>query len=108
MKKSDYRLSEKYFLEALDVKKDFSAALYGLGKTYMAMGRGTEAVTRLERAAIQAPDVARVHFELGKAYTMNREYKKAYDAYHQVVKLDPDSPLADRALKEAQRLKHLF
>jgi len=106
--KNDYRLSEKYFLEALDVRKDFSAASYGLGRTYMAMGRGTEAVTRLERAAIQAPDVARVHFELGKAYTMNREYKKAYDAYQEVVRLDPGSPLADRALKEAQRIKDLF
>jgi Flp pilus assembly protein TadD len=106
--KNDYRLAEKYFLEALDVRKDFSAALYGLGKTYMAMGRGTEAVTRLERAAKLAPDVARVYFELAKAYTMNREYKKAYDAYHQVVKLDPDSPLADSALKEAQRIKYLF
>ena len=106
--KNDYRLSEKYFLEALDVRKDFSAALYGLGKTYMAMGRGTEAVTRLERAAIQAPDVARVHFELGKAYTMNREYKKAYDAYQTVVKLDPGSPLADQAMLESQRIKHLF
>jgi type IV pilus assembly protein PilF len=106
--KKDYRLAEKYFLEALDIRKDFSAALYGLGKTYMAMGRGTEAVTRLERAAIQAPDVARVHFELGKAYTMNREYKKAYDAYQEVVRLDTGSPLADRALKEAQRIKDLF
>ena len=106
--KNDYRLAEKYFLEALDVRKDFSAALYGLGKTYMAMGRVTDAVTKLERAAKIAPDAPRVHFELGKAYTMNREYKKAYDAYQEVVRLDPDSHLADSALKEAQRIKYLF
>ena len=106
--KNDYRLAEKYFLEALDVQKDFSAALYGLGKTYVAMGRVTDAVSRLERAAQIAPDVARVHFELGKAYTMNREYKKAYDAYQEVVKLDPDSPLAESASKEARSIKYLF
>ena len=106
--KKDYRLSEKYFLEALDVKNDFSAALYGLGKTYLAMGRVTDAVTRLERAAQIAPDAPRVHFELGKAYTMNREYKKAYDAYQEVVKLDPNSPLADSASKEARKIKYLF
>jgi Tfp pilus assembly protein PilF len=106
--KNDYRLAEKYFLEALHVQKDFSAALYGLGRTYMAMGRGTDAVTRLERAAQIAPDAPRVHFELGKAYSMNREYKKAYDAYQEVVRLDPGSSLADSALKEAQKIKYLF
>ena len=106
--KKDYRLAEKYFLEALDIRKDFSAALYGLGKTYVAMGRVTDAITRLERAAQIAPDAPRVHFELGKAYTMNREYKKAYDAYQEVVRLDPDSPLADRAVLEAQKIKYLF
>ena len=106
--KNEYRLSEKYFLEALDIQKDFSAALYGLGKTYMAMGRGTDAVTRLERAAKISHDVPQVHFELGKAYSMNREYKKAYDAYQEVVRLDSGSPLADRALQEAQKIKYLF
>jgi tetratricopeptide (TPR) repeat protein len=106
--KNDYRLAEKYFLEALHVQKDFSAALYGLGRTYMAMGRGTDAVTRLERAAQIAPDAPRVHFELGKAYSMNREYKKAYDAYQEVVRLDLGSSLADSALKEAQKIKYLF
>ena len=106
--KNEYRLAEKYFLEALDVQKDFSAALYGLGKTYMAMGRGIDAVTRLERAAKISPDTPRVHFELGKAYAMNREYKKAYDAYQEVVRLDPGSQLADSALKEAQKIKYSF
>jgi tetratricopeptide (TPR) repeat protein len=106
--KKDYRLAEKYFLESLDVQKDFSAALYGLGKTYMTMGRVTDAIIKLEKAAQIAPDAPRVHFELGKAYTMNREYKKAYDAYQQVVELDPDSPLADSALKEARKIKYLF
>ncbi len=106
--KKDYPLSEKYFLEALDVQNDFSAALYGLGKTYLAMGRLTEAITRIERAAQLDPDVSRVHFELGKAYAINRQYKKAYDAYQNVVKLDPGSPLADQAMLESQRIKHLF
>ena len=106
--KKDYPLSEKYFLEALDIQNDFPAALYGLGKTYMAMGRVTEAITRIEKAAQLAPDIARVHFELGKAYAMNRQYKKAYDAYQSVVKLDPGSSLADQSRLEARRIKHLF
>jgi len=74
----------------------------------MAMGRVPEAVTKLERAALVAPDAPPVHFELARAYTMNREYKKAYDSYQLVVNLNPGSPLADRATLEAQKIKHLF
>jgi len=106
--KGEYQLSEKYFLKALKSQQDFDRALYGLGKTYMAMGRVPEAVIKLERAALAAPDAPPVHFELAKAYTMNREYKKAYDSYQLVVNLNPGSPLADRATLEAQKIKHLF
>jgi len=106
--KKEYQLSEKYFLKALKVQQDFDRALYGLGKTYMAMGRVPAAITKLERAALAAPDAPPVHFELAKAYTMNREYKKAYDSYQLVVNLNPGSPLADRAALEAQKIKHLF
>lgn len=106
--KKDYPLSEKYYLEALKVQKDFFMALYGLGKTYMAMGRVPEAIQKLEAAAKIAPDEPRVHFELGSAYSKNRDYKKGYEAYQMVVKLDPGTPLADRAKLEAQKIKHLF
>ena len=106
--KKEYLLSEKNFLQALDAQKDFDRALYGLGKTYMAMERAPEAILKLERAAQVAPDAPPVYFELAKAYTMNREYKKAYDSYQQVVNLNPGSPLADRAALEAQKIKHLF
>ena len=106
--KKDYPRSEKYYLESLEIERDFFMALYGLGKTYMAMGRAAEAIDRLEKAAGLAPAEPRVHFELGKAYSLNREYKKGYDAYQEVVKLDPDTPLADSAQLEAQKIKHLF
>ncbi len=106
--KKDYELSEESFLKALRIEQDFDRALYGLGKTYMAMGRVTDAVSKLERAALVVPGSPPVHFELAKAYTMNREYEKAYDSYQQVVKLYPGSPLADRAMSEARKIKYLF
>ena len=106
--KKEYQLSERYFLKALKAQQDFDRALYGLGKTYMAMGRVSEAITKLERAALVAPDAPPVHFELARAYTMNREYKNAYDSYQQVVDLNPGSPMAERARLEAQKIKHLF
>ncbi len=106
--KKQYELSEQYFLKALKASQDFDRALYGLGKTYMAMGRVNDAISKLERAAEVAPDAPPVHYELAKAYTMNREYKKAYNSYQQVVRLNPGSPLADSAMQEAQKLKYLF
>jgi hypothetical protein len=39
---------------------------------------------------------------------MNRQYKKAHEAYQEVVKLDPGTPLADKAKLEAQKIMHLF
>jgi type IV pilus assembly protein PilF len=106
--KKEYRLAEKYFLKALKIEQDFDRALYGLGKTYMAMGRVTDAVVKLERAALVSPGSTAVHYELAKAYTMNRDYEKAYNSYQQVVKLLPDSPLAEQAMSEARKLKYLF
>jgi type IV pilus assembly protein PilF len=106
--KKEYRLAEKYFLKALKIEQDFDRALYGLGKTYMAMGRVTDAVVKLERAALVTPGSPAVHYELAKAYTMNRDYEKAYNSYQQVVRLLPDSALAEQAMSEARKLKYLF
>jgi Tfp pilus assembly protein PilF len=106
--KKEYGPSEKYYLKALDVKLDFVNAAYGLGRTYLAMGRVPEAISRLEDALKSAPKEAAIHFELAKAYTKNREYKKAYDAYQQVIQLNPGSSLADRAMLEAQKIRYLF
>jgi tetratricopeptide (TPR) repeat protein len=66
------------------------------------------AVKKLERAAEIAPDEPRVYFELGKAYSLNREYQKGYDAYQKVVKLDPGGQLGDQAKLAAQKIKHLL
>ena len=106
--KKEYALSEKYYLEALDAKPDFVKALYGLAQTYMAMGKASEAIDRLEKAALAAPESAPIYFDLAKAYSVKGDFHKAHAAYLKVVQLDPDSPLADQALREAEKLKHLL
>jgi type IV pilus assembly protein PilF len=106
--KKEYALSEKYYLEALNAKPNFVRALYGLAKTYIAMGKASEAIERLEKAAQLSPESAPIQFELAKAYSLKGDFRKAYASYLKVVQLDPDSPLADQALREAERLKHLL
>ena len=106
--KKEYQLSEKYFLQALKIAPNFPRALYGLSQTYIATGRVPEAVEKLEKAAEVSPESAVIHYELAKAYVLNREYRKAYGAFIMVVQLDPDSPEADDALREAERIKPLL
>ena len=106
--KKQYGPSEKYFKEALKITPDFDRALFGLSQTYIATGRVTEAVKTLEFAVDKNPGVQGLHFELAKAYMLQRDYRKAYGAYIQVVQIDPDTPLADQALREAQRIKPLL
>jgi len=100
----EYGLSAQYYLKALDIQPDFVQALYGLAKTYVAMGRVPDAIIKLEKAAKISPESALVYFELAKAYALNRDYKKAYSAYHKVVELHPGSTLADKALMEARKI----
>ncbi|UCD81859.1 MAG: tetratricopeptide repeat protein [Desulfobacterales bacterium] len=106
--KKQYALSEKYYLDALEVKPNFVRALYGLAKTYMATGKVAEAIEKLEKAVESAPESAPVHFDLARAYSLKGDFRMAYAAYLRVVQLNPDSPLADQALREAQRIKPLL
>ncbi|MBT8357231.1 MAG: tetratricopeptide repeat protein [Desulfobacterales bacterium] len=56
--KKEYSLSEKYYLAALEQEPEYAVALQGLGRTYIAMGRITEAVTALESAVKKIPEFA--------------------------------------------------
>ncbi len=102
----EYELSAQYYLKALDINPEFVQALYGLAKTYMEMDRVPDAIVKLQTAVGISPDSAVLHFELAKAYTLNREYTKALNAYHKVVEINPSSTLADRALFEARKIKN--
>jgi tetratricopeptide (TPR) repeat protein len=106
--KGDLERSEKYYREALESKPDFITALAGLSQTYIAMGRIPEAVGKLEKAVRIAPESAVLHFQLGRAYQLALEFEKAYRSYQQVVRLAPDSGLADQAEKAGREVKALF
>jgi Tfp pilus assembly protein PilF len=62
----------------------------------------------LEKAVRKVPDSAALHFQLARAYQLALEFEKAYRSYQQVVRLAPDSVLADQAAEGARELKKLF
>jgi tetratricopeptide (TPR) repeat protein len=104
--KKAYRLSEKYYLAALDEEPKFANAFSGLGQTYIAMKRFPEAVTALESALKIAPEFAGAYFYLGRAYRLSHKHKKAYSAYRKVISLVPEHPLAVEAEKEIKKIKN--
>jgi len=123
-KKKEYKLSEKYFLAAIEKSPNFFDALHGLGQTYIAMGKIPEAAAAFESIVRQMPKFvnenidlsgnyrltakykfAEVYFDLGGAYQLLRKYRKAYSAYNKVIKLAPETFLAVNAKKEIKRLK---
>lgn len=110
--KQDLAQAESYYQKALSlyeegISKDatYVKALHGLGLTYMAMGRGQDAVAALEKAVRVAPRIAELFFALGQAYTLAQEYSNALQAYNKVVELVPDRALANEALAAAEKLK---
>ena len=103
--KKEYTLSETYYLKALEIEPKFINALRGLGFTYVAMGRIDEAEEILEKAVKDYPKFAPLYDDLAKVYVLSHDFEKALDAYHKVIELAPDSPMANEAEKAAQRLK---
>ena len=104
--KGEYELALKYYQEALEMNSQFLNALRGLGVTYIAMGKGPEAVAVLEIGIEHYPQIAHLYFDLGEAYTLSRNYEKAFNAFQKVLKLVPNTPLARKAEIESQKAKH--
>jgi len=117
-KKKEYKLAEKYYLDALELQPEFLKALLGLGQTYIMLNRLPDAVSRLETAvAVYERDVEKsgkddklsprsavLYFELAKAYRRSQSCTKAVDAYNRIIELFPGSKQAKEAEKKAEEI----
>jgi len=98
--KRDYPLAEHYYQKTLDIRPRFVVALRGLALTLIATGRYTDAAVYLERAVVLAPQIPHLYYDLGEAYSLTGQYKKAHRSYDKVMELVPNSPLAAEAKKQ--------
>jgi len=103
--KKKYTLSEQYYLKALKLRPNYDDALYGLGRTYLAMGKIPEAVSRIEAAVRISSNRPRYYFDLAAAYVKSEDFKKASKAYQEVIELVPNTPLAFEASKELEKIE---
>jgi tetratricopeptide (TPR) repeat protein len=102
--KKQYAVAEQYFKKALKIQPEYSQALWGLGLTYLAVGRNSEAVAALSGAVQLSPDFAQGHFDLGRAYLKIRDYRKAKDSFGKAAVLSPDT---DIGIESKRVLEHL-
>jgi len=103
-KKKDYKLSERYYLDALDIESNYYVALRGLGRTYTAMGRYDEAIAAYRSAIEAAPEFAEAYYDLGLTYMKVRDYRQARAAFERVVQLAPDTRRGKRSKKYLVKL----
>ena len=105
--KKQYTLSEKNYLEALRIEPAYWPALKGLGRTYVAMRKGEQAVAALTTVAQNVPEDAETQLFLARAYLLIKNYKNAKQAYQRVLRLAPDSEWAPEAQKMLQHLRYV-
>ena len=105
--KKEYKLSEKYYLEALRIEPTYWPALKGLGRTYVARGKGAQAVAALTAVAENVPEDAETQYYLARAYMLLKNYRKAKQAYQRLLRLAPDSEWAPEAQKMLQHLRYV-
>jgi len=105
--KNDYRKAEKCFKETLEMEPRFTIAIHWLGRTYIELDDIPQATVNLEKAAKLTPEVAEIHFDLGRAYTLSKAYNNAMFEYRRVIELDSESPLAEEAKQHIEMIKKM-
>ena len=106
-RKKNYKESEKFYLDALALESNFPPALRGLGRTYVSMGKGAEAVAALSAATDLYPEFAEAYYDLGEAYVLLKNFPKAKSAFEKVVQLKPNSPEAKDAKRVLVKMQYM-
>jgi len=82
--------AETNFKKAIELKKDFSAAIYSLGVVYEREDKLAEAIAQLESAQVYSPTDSSLAFELGLLYQRNNQKNLALASLEKAVQLYPD------------------
>ncbi len=104
-KKKEYRKALNYFKKSLKLQRGYVLALRGAGLTYYDLNKPDLAVKYLKKAAEKAPKFQQLHFDLANAYVSGRQYGLAIETLNGVMKIKPDSELADLAQEKIKSLK---
>jgi tetratricopeptide (TPR) repeat protein len=99
--------SERHFRTAFERDPEWAEAGDALAMARLALDRPEEAVGPLERAAALRPDDLPIRLRLGEAYRGAGRNRDAVDLYRGLLRRDPPSHEAERALLEMYGLRAL-
>lgn len=68
-----------------------AAVWFNLGRAYALLGKNSDAITSLNRAAELAPESAALQLALGDLWMKEQDYKSAENAFTNACRLQPDS-----------------
>lgn len=102
--KGDFQQAQEHFQESLELQPDFFFAAHWLGKTYLEMGNSDQAIRALEKAVNMTP-AAVFLLDLGRAYVLAGDLKKAEEAFGQAASLATDPALKEEALRQQGLLR---
>jgi tetratricopeptide (TPR) repeat protein len=86
--------------QSLALRPDDPASLDAVSWALVLCGQGKEALSGLEQAVRDAPDVPRYRLHLAKLYALLGRYADAREQYNWVLDLDPGGPLERLALDD--------
>jgi tetratricopeptide (TPR) repeat protein len=89
------------------LEPSFPLALRGLGRTYLAMGKGAAAQAALTAAIDSDPTSSEAYYELGESYLLLQNPAKAKASFQKVLQLKPDSFEAKAAKSEMMKLENI-
>ncbi len=95
--KGDLMGAEASFKKALKAKPDFINAIHGLATTYLAQGQAHLSRQLLDRSILKYPDAPILHADLARTMEALGDLKMAKKSWQQVIRLAPDSELAEEA-----------
>ena len=99
--RQNFEKSERDYLEAVRLKKDYMIVYCYLGVLYGTQGRFDEAERVLKKAIRLKPRYAGAHHDLGAIYAQSGRPKLALKEFEKAVEYDPKNLLALRHLAEA-------
>jgi tetratricopeptide (TPR) repeat protein len=88
----NHELAVQRFREALVLQSDYGPSHLLLGSSLLALGKNTEAIHELKRAASLMPQEPAARLELSKAFEASGDWLDGVEQLQKLVQLSPENP----------------
>lgn len=103
-----YQEAEDIFLNAINLKPDYTSAYSNLGNCYLAQKKYKQAINAYKKAITLNPHYVEAHYNLGTAYAAQQQYAEAQASLQQTIKLAPKHAAAYGQLAQIYLDQNIF